>query len=49
MFESIPDYRNIVLLIFFFQNKKDYLREIGFSERDFNRLSLEVKNINGTA
>ena len=45
MFESIPDYRKIVLLIFLFQNNKDLLREISFSERDKNRLNLVFKNI----
>ena len=28
MFESIPDYRKIVLLIFLFQNDKNLLKEI---------------------
>ena len=31
MFESIPDYRKIVLLIFLIQNDKNLLTEIGFS------------------
>ena len=43
--ESIPDYRKIVLLIFLIKNDKDLLLEIGFSERDINRLNLEFKNI----
>ena len=34
LFESIPDYRKIVLLMFLFQYDKNLLREIGFSERD---------------
>ena len=34
LFESIPDYRKIVLLMFLFQDDKNLLREIGFSERD---------------
>ena len=33
IFESIPDYRKIVLLIFLIQNDKKFLKEIGFSER----------------
>ena len=44
LFESIPDFRNILLIIFLFQNDKDLLCEIGFSEHDFNRLKLEIKN-----
>ena len=43
-FESIPDYRKIVFLVFLIQNEKDLLREVGFSERDINRLNLEFKN-----
>ena len=45
IFESIPDYRKIVLLIFLIQNDKNLLKEIGFSERDINLLNLEFKNI----
>ena len=45
LFESIPDYRNIVLILFLIKNDKDLLREVGFSERDINRLNLEFKNI----
>ena len=45
MFESIEDYRKIVLLIYIFQNDENLLREIGFSERDNYRLNLEYKNI----
>ena len=44
-FESIPDYRKIVFLLFLIKNDKDLLREVGFSERDINRLNLEFKNI----
>ena len=45
MFESIPDYRKKVVLIFLIQNDKNLLHEVGFSQRDINRLSLEFKNI----
>ena len=45
MFESIPDYRKIVLLLFLIQNDTNFLKEIGFSENDINRLNLEFKNI----
>ena len=45
MFESIPDYKKIVLLIFLIQNDKNLLKEIGFSKNDINRLNLDFKNI----
>ena len=45
LFESIPDYRKIVLLMFLFQDDENLLREIGFSERDIRSLNLEFKNI----
>ena len=45
MFESITDYRKIVLLIFSIQNDKNLLHEVGFSERDINRLNLKLKYI----
>ena len=45
IFESKPDYRKIALLIFSSQNDKDFLREVGFNERDINRLNLEFKSI----
>ena len=45
IFESIPDYRKIVLLIFLKKNDKDLLLEIGLSERDINHLNLEFKII----
>ena len=45
IFESIPDYRKIVFLIFLIQNDKNLLKEIGFSKNDINRLSIEFKNI----
>ena len=45
IFESIPDYRKIVLLIFLIQNDKNLLNEVGFTQRDINRLSIEFKNI----
>ena len=44
MFESIPDYKKIVLLIFLIQNDKNLLKEIGFSKNDINLLNLEFKN-----
>ena len=45
LFESIPDYRKLVLIIFLIQKDKDFLLKIGFSERDINRLNKEFKNI----
>ena len=45
LFESIPDFRKLVLLIFLIQNDKNLLKEIGFSKNDINLLNLEFKNI----
>ena len=45
LFESIHDYRKIVLLIFLIQNDKNLLKEIGFSKNDINLLNLEFKSI----
>ena len=43
LFESIPDYKKIVLLMFLIKNDVDFLHEVGFSERDINRLISEFK------
>ena len=45
IFESIHDYKKVVLLIFLIQNDKNLLNEVGFSQRDITRLSIEFKNI----
>ena len=45
LFESIQNYKKVVLLIFLIKNDKNLLNEIGFSQRDINRLSIEFKNI----
>ena len=45
LFESITEYRKIVLLIFLIQNEKNFLKEIGFGKNDINLLNLEFKNI----
>ena len=45
IFESILDYRKIVLLIFLFQNDENLLNEVGFSKNDINLLNLEFKNV----
>ena len=44
-FESIIDYKKIVLLIFLIQNDINLLNEIRFSKNDINQLNLEFKNI----
>ena len=45
IFESIPDYRKIVLLIFSIQNDDDLLKECGFLKSDIIRLNKEFKTI----
>ena len=45
LFESISDYKKIVLLIFLIQNDKNLLKEIVFSKNDINLLNLEFENI----
>ena len=45
IFESITDYRKIVLLIFLIQNEKNLLKEVGFNKNDINLINLEFKNI----
>ena len=45
IFESITDYRKLVLLIFLIQNDKNLLKEIRFIKHDVNLLNLEFKNI----
>ena len=45
IFESIHELKKIVLLVFLIQNDKILLHEVGFSQRDINRLSLKFKNI----
>ena len=43
LFESIKDYRKIVLLMFLLQNDKNLLHEIGFSAHYVNRIKLEFQ------
>ena len=38
-FESIEEYRKTVIKIFLNEDDKNLLREIGFSERDIERLN----------
>ena len=45
LFESIPDYKKIVLLMFLIKNDVDMLYECGFLRGDINFLSKEFKNI----
>ena len=45
LFESIPDYRKIVFLVFLIKNDDDLLLECGFFKSDINRLCDEYKNI----
>ena len=45
LFESIPDYKKIVLLMFLIKNDVNILNECGFLKGDINFLYKEVKNI----
>ena len=45
IFESIHDYKKLILLILLIQSDKTLLKEIGFSKNDINLLKLEFKNI----
>ena len=45
MFESIPDYRKIVLIMFLSKNDDDLLNEFGYIKNDINRLILEFEKI----
>ena len=44
-FESIPEYRKIVLLILSIKNDVDLIKECGYLKKDINPLNLECKNI----
>ena len=37
LFESINDYRKIVLMMFLIKDDKNLLKEVGFSKNDINR------------
>ena len=45
LFESIPDYKKIVLLMFLIQNNVNFLYECGFLKGDINFLYEEFKSI----
>ena len=45
MFESIPEYREIVSIKYIFRKDKNLLREVSFSELDINRFYLEFETL----
>ena len=45
IFESIPNYRKIILLLFLIKDHKGFLLEISFSERDISCLNSEFRNV----
>ena len=45
LFESIPDYRKIVLLLFLIKNENVVLQECGYLKNDINRLCLDFGKI----
>ena len=45
LFESIPDYKKIVLLMFLIKNDDNLLYECGFLKGDINFLYKQFKNI----
>ena len=45
LFESIPDYKKIVLLMFLIKIDVNFLYECGFLKGDINFLHKEFKNI----
>ena len=45
LFESIPDYKKIVLLLFLIKNDVNFLYESGFLKGDINFLYKEFENI----
>ena len=44
LFESIPNYKKIVLLMFLIKNDVNFLYECGFLKGDINYLYKEFKN-----
>ena len=45
LFESIPDHKQIVLLMFSIKNDVNFLYECGFLKGDINFLYKEFKNL----
>ena len=43
LFESIPDYKNIVLIMFLIKNDVNFLYECGFLKGDINFLYKEFR------
>ena len=43
LFESIPDYRKKVILMFLSEKDADLLKDCGFLKSDINRLKKEYK------
>ena len=46
LFESIPEWRKIVLLLFSFRSDDDVLFACGFAKNDIKRHRLELKKLN---
>ena len=45
LFETVPDYIKIVLIVFLIKNYSDLLKEGGFLKKDLNRSNLDFKHI----
>ena len=45
LFESTPDYRKIVLIVFLYQKDKTLIKETGFNKKYNNLLNFELENI----
>ena len=45
LFESIPDYKKIALILFLIKNEVNFLYECGFLKGDFNFLLKSFKKI----
>ena len=45
LFESIEEYRKIVLIMFLIKNDNDLITECGFLKNDINCLNKEFKNL----
>ena len=45
LFESISDFRKVILLMFLVKNDADLLRQSGYLENDINRLNKDIINL----
>ena len=45
LFESVPDYRKLAILMFLIKNDEGLFLECGFFKNHINRLNKEFKNI----